>query len=46
MTKKTEKEKQDFEDVKKTVKAHGIIDEKEAEKMAEKTEEITEKLID
>lgn len=44
MTKKTEK--QDFEDVKKTVKAHGIIDEKEAEKIAEKTEEVTEKLIE
>ncbi|MDZ4226529.1 MAG: 30S ribosomal protein S5 [Candidatus Pacearchaeota archaeon] len=44
MTKKTEK--QGFEDVKKTVKAHGIIDEKEAEKMAEKTEEVTEKLIE
>ena len=35
MTKKTEK--QDFEDVKKTVKAHGTLDEKEAEKSAGKT---------
>jgi len=39
------KEKQDFEDTKKTVSAHGIIDETEAEKMAEKTEEVTEALI-
>ncbi len=45
MTKKAEK-KQDFEDVKKTVMAHGTMDEKEAEKMAEKTEEVTEKLIE
>lgn len=44
MTKKTEKH--DFEDVKKTVKAHGTMDEKEAEKIAEKIEEVTEKLIE
>lgn len=44
MTKKTEK--QDFEDVKKTVRAHGTMDEKEAEKMAEKIEEVTEKLVE
>ncbi len=44
MTKKTEKH--DFEDVKKTVTAHGTMDEKEAEKMAEKIEEVTEKLIE
>lgn len=43
MTKKTEK--QDFEDVKKTVKAHGTLDEEEAEKRAEKTEEVTEEMI-
>lgn len=57
MRKKTEKEetipstaksekKQDFEDVKKTVTAHGIIDEKGAEKAAENIEEITEKMIE
>jgi len=44
MAKKIEKE--NFEDVKKTVEAHKIIDEEEAEKMADKTEEITEKLIE
>ena len=44
MTKKTEK--QDFEAVKKTVGAHGTMDEKEAEKMAEKTEEVTKKLVE
>ncbi len=44
MTKKTEK--QDFEDVKKTVRAHGTMDEKEAEKRAEKIEEVTEKLVE
>ena len=44
MTKKTEK--QDFEDVKKTVKAHGTLDEKEAEKSAGKTKEVTEEMIE
>ena len=44
MKKKTEK--QDFEDVKKTVKAHGIIDEKEAEKMALDSKEVTEKMLE
>jgi len=54
MTKKEEKtkseekieEKQDFESVKKTVKAHGVIDEKEAEKQAEKIVETTEEMIE
>jgi len=43
---KRKTEKQDFEDLKKTAEAHGTMDEGEAEKIAEKTEEITEKLID
>ncbi len=43
---KNKKEKQDFEDTKKTVKAHGVIDEAEAEKRAMKTVEITEKILE
>ena len=41
-----EEKKQDFEDTKKTVEAHGTISEDAAEKEAEKTEEVTEKLIE
>lgn len=44
MRKKTEK--QDFEDVERTVRAHGTMDEKEAEKIAEKAGEVTEKLVE
>ena len=43
---KSKTEKQDFENMKKTVKAHGTMDEKESEKIAEKTAEVTEKLIE
>ena len=43
MTKKTEKK--DFEDLKRTVKAHGTLGEEEAEKRAEKTKEVTEEMI-
>lgn len=42
----TEEKKQDFEDTKKTIEAHGTISEDAAEKEAEKTEEVTEKLIE
>ncbi len=38
--------KQEFEDVKKTVEAHGTLSEKVAEEEAEKIEEVTEKLIE
>lgn len=41
-----EEKKQDFEDAKKTVEAHGTISEDAAEKEAEKTEEVTKKLIE
>ena len=44
--KKSKAEKQDFEDVKKTVRAHGTMDEEEAEKMAEKAVDVTEKLVE
>lgn len=44
MNKKTEK--QEFEAIKKTAHAHGTLDDKEAEKIAEDVEEITEKLIE
>jgi small subunit ribosomal protein S5 len=44
MNKKTEK--QAFEDLKKTAKAHGTVDEEEAEKKAEDIESIAEKLIE
>lgn len=44
MIKKTEK--QNFEDVKRTVRAHGTMDEKKAEKIAEKAVEVTEKLVE
>jgi len=37
--------KQEFEDVKKTVEAHGVLSEGVAEEKAEKIEEVTEKLI-
>jgi len=43
---KTKEEKQDFENIKKTVEAHGVIDEAEAEKKAKKTKEVTEKMIE
>src|SRR5574342_669572 len=38
--------KQDFEAVKKTVMAHGTMDEEEAKKKAESLIEVTEKLIE
>lgn len=41
-----EEKKQDFEDVKKTVEAHDTLSEDNAEKKAEKIEEVTEKLIE
>jgi len=41
-----EEKKQEFEDVKKTVEAHGTSSVEAAEKEAEKTEEITEKMIE
>lgn len=40
------KEKQEFEDVKKTVEAHKTMDEEEAEKKAENPEEVAETLIE
>ncbi len=43
---KTKEEKQEFEAVKKTVRAHKVIDEAEAEKKAENIGEVTEKMID
>ncbi|MEK6847856.1 MAG: 30S ribosomal protein S5 [Nanoarchaeota archaeon] len=39
-------EKQAFEDLKKTVKAHGTIDDNEAEKIVERIEEVAEKLLE
>ena len=44
--KKKSEEKQKLEALKKTAKAHKTLSEEEAEKKAEKTKEITEKLID
>ncbi|MGA2130337.1 MAG: 30S ribosomal protein S5 [Candidatus Pacearchaeota archaeon] len=46
MEKKAKVKKQEFEDTKKTVEAHKTMSEEEAEKMAEKPEEVTEKLIE
>ena len=43
---KRDRVKEEFEAVKKTVKAHGIIDEAEAEKQAEQVVETTEKMVD
>jgi len=43
---KSKKEKQDLEDVKRTVRAHETMDEEEAEKIAEKTGEVAEKLVE
>ncbi len=40
------KDKQDFKDIKKTVEAHKTMDEEEAEKIAIKTEEVAEKLLE
>ncbi|MEK6840628.1 MAG: 30S ribosomal protein S5 [Nanoarchaeota archaeon] len=44
--KEKSKKKQEFEDVKKTAKAHGTLDEEHAGKIAEKAEEVTEKMIE
>jgi len=44
--KEKHEEKEEFEAVKKTVRAHGIVDEAEAEKIAEDIGEVTEKMIE
>ncbi len=38
--------KKDFEDVKKTVEAHGTLSEKESEEKAEKSEEVSKEMIE
>jgi len=43
---KKQTEKQEFEDLKKTAKAHKTLDEEEAEEKAKKTEEVTEEMIE